>query len=163
MPQTSTRLARLEDIPVLAMFEREIARLSFPDHPIEDLEYHAQRLRKAMAREPEGMTVLVDAESGEVLAWLWLATKTTLATGEHYGVVRSIYVRPVARRAGLGMMLAEYAMRHFQERGIPRVVATVHDANLVGARTLAKAGFERAHITFERRTPPDETPAPKAE
>jgi ribosomal protein S18 acetylase RimI-like enzyme len=151
MAQTSTRLARLDDIPVLAVFEREIARLAFPEDPIEDLEYHTGRLQRAMAREPEGMVVLVEPSSGERVAWLWLVTRTTLATGERYGVLRSLYVRPWARRAGLGTMLAGYAQRHFAERGIKRVVVTLHAGNLAGVRALTRAGFESIHVTLEWR------------
>ena len=151
MPHTSTRLARLEDIPVLALFERELARAAFPQDPIEDLEYHAQKLRKSLVREPEGMVVLVNPDSEEIVAWLWMATRAVLATDERYGVVRSIYVRPSARGAGLGGMLAQYALRCFEERGISRVVAKVHSENLPGVRTLASAGFEPIHTTLEWR------------
>ncbi|MEN6347666.1 MAG: GNAT family N-acetyltransferase [Armatimonadia bacterium] len=150
MPQTSTRLARLEDLPVLAVFEREVARANFPQAPLEDLTYHTEKLKRAFAREPEGMVVLVDAEGGDIVAWLWLSTRKTLATGERYGVIKSLYVRPSQRRLGLGTLLAQYAVRHFAQREIERIVATVHSSNLAGARTLAKAGFESCHVTYER-------------
>lgn len=151
MAQTSTRLARLDDLPVLAVFERELARLSHPDDPIEDLEYHQGRLQKALAREPEGMVVLVEPASGELVAWLWMVTRTTLATGERYGVVRSLYVRPWVRRQGLGTMLVDYARRHFAALGLQRVVATLHASNVAGMRTLARAGFESTQVTLEWR------------
>lgn len=153
MAQTSTRHARAEDIPVLAVFERELARASFPSDPIEDMEYHSERLRKALAREPDGMIVLVDSQSQEILAWLWTSVKRTLATGERYGVVRSIYVRPSVRRCGLGTLLAQYALRRFESLGIDRVVATVHTENLAGARTLARAGFAAEQVTYQWRAP----------
>jgi L-amino acid N-acyltransferase YncA len=151
VPQTTTRLARAEDIPVLAVFEREMARATFPSDPIEDLEYHAERLRKALTREPEGMIVLVDSESQEILAWLWTSVKRTLATGEQYGVLRSIYVRPSVRRCGLGTLLAQYALRRFESLGVSRVVATVHRDNLAAARTLSRAGFAAEHVTYQWR------------
>lgn len=152
MPQTSTRHARAEDMAVLAVFERELARASFPADPIEDLDYHADKLRKALARDPDGMVVLVDSQSQEILAWLWTSLKRTLATGEQYGIVRSIFVRPSVRRCGLGTMLAGYALRRFEGLGICRVVATVHSANLAGARTLARAGFGPEQVTYQWRT-----------
>lgn len=151
MPQTSTRLARAEDLPILALFEREMARLAFPDDPIEDLDYHADKLRKALVREPEGMVVLVDAQSEETVAWLWMVTRRVLATGEEYGVIRSIYVRPPARGEGLGTMLAQYARHYFDARGIRRIVAKIHADNLAGSRTLNKAGLEPIHLTLEWR------------
>jgi L-amino acid N-acyltransferase YncA len=151
MQQTSTRHARPEDLPVLALFERELARSNFPDDPIEDLDYHTERLRKALVREPEGMVVLVAPDTQDIIAWLWLVTRRTLATGEAYGVLRSLYVRPPARGAGLGAQLAHYAARYFQERSVHRVVATVHSQNLAGLRTFAKAGFRPVHTTLEWR------------
>ena len=153
MPQTSTRNARLGDLPVLALFERELARGAFPKDPIEDLEYHTEKLRKALVREPEGMVVLVDADTEEVAAWAWLVTRTTLATGERYGVVRSIYVRPSTRGAGLGALLAEYAVRYFKDRGITRITAKLHSTNAPGVHTLSKAGFQAIHTTLEWRAP----------
>ena len=151
MPQTSTRLAQPEDIPVLALFERELARCNFPENPIEDLDYHASRLRKGLVREPEGMVVLVAPETQEILAWLWVITKRTLATAEQYGVIRSLYVRASARNGGLGTMLAEYARSFLHERGIIRAVATVHTGNILAVRTLEKAGFAPIQSVLEWR------------
>lgn len=151
MPQTSTRLARTEDLPILAYLERELARAAFPEDPIEDLEYHLNKLRKALVREPDGMVVLVDSASDEIIAYLWVVTRTTLATGEKYGVLRSLYVRPAARGAGLGTLLAQYALRHFQQRGIHRVVAKVHSDNVAAIRTLHRSGFTNLHLTLQWR------------
>ena len=50
---------------------------------------------------------------------------------------------------GLGTLLAHYAVRHFAQREIDRIVATVHSGNLAGARTLAKGGFESCQVTYE--------------
>jgi len=151
MRQTSTRLARPEDIPVLAVFERELARVAFPDDPIEDLAYHEGKLRRAMLREPDGMVVIVDTETDQLLAWLWAGTKTTLATGERYGVLRSIYVRDPVRGQGLGRLLGEYAVRYFAGSDIHRVVAKVHSGGEAAQRLLEHIGFESVHITYELR------------
>ena len=153
MLQTSTRNATLDDIPILAIFERELARVNYPDAPIEDLDYHSGKLYKALARAPEGMVVLVNAETEEIVAWLWAVTKRTLATGESYGVLQSIYVRPQARRSGLGTMLAQYALRYFEGLGIRRIVAKAHADNTPGMGLLAKAGFKSTHISYEQLLP----------
>lgn len=150
MPQTSTRNATLDDVPILAIFEREMARVNFPDDPIEDLDYHSDRLYKALTREPEGMVVLFNAQTEEILAWLWAVTKRTLATGESYGVLQSIYVRPQARRSGLGTLLAQYALRYFEGLGVRRVVAKAHAENSAGMGLLAKAGFRSTHVSYEQ-------------
>ena len=151
MPQTSTRNATHDDVPILAIFEREMARANFPDDPIEDLDYHSDRLYKDLSREPEGMVVLFDPETEEILAWLWAVTKRTLATGESYGVLQSIYVRPQARRSGLGALLAQYALRYFEGLGVRRVVAKAHAENIAGMGLLDKAGFRSTHVSYEQR------------
>lgn len=154
-----SRLACAEDLPVLAIFERELARLSFPEDPILDLEYHTEKLRRAMEREPEGMIVQTiatdDAPAGdEIAAWLWLSTKRTLATAEPYGVLRSLYVRRPYRRHGLALSLAEYALRYFAGRGVKKIVAKVHAGNAPALQVLRHIGFEPLHTTLEYRLAP---------
>lgn len=154
-----SRLAGPEDLPVLAIFERELARLSFPEDPILDLEYHTEKLRRALEREPEGMIVQTiardDAPAGdEIAAWLWLSTKRTLATSEPYGVLRSLYVRRPYRRHGLALSLAEYALRYFQQRGVKKIMAKVHAGNAPALQVLRHIGFEPLHTTLEYRLAP---------
>lgn len=156
-----SRLATEEDIPVLAIFERELARLSFPEDPILDLEYHAEKLRRSMEREPEGMIVQTvsapDAPAGdEIASWLWLNTRRTLATAEAYGVLRSLYVRRRYRRHGLALSLAEYALRYFATRDVKKIVAKVHAENRAALQMLRRAGFESLHMTLQFRLEPGE-------
>lgn len=157
--ECASRLACKEDIPVLAIFERELARLSFPEDPILNLDYHAEKLRRALAREPEGMIVqTVTVEDAvtfdEIAAWLWLSTKRTLATGEPYGVLRSLYVRPRYRRHGLALSLADYALRYFARRGVKKIMAKVHAGNAPALQVLRRVGFRPLHTTLEYRIAP---------
>jgi ribosomal protein S18 acetylase RimI-like enzyme len=149
----SPRQAREEDLPVLAVFERELARLSFPDDPIMDLSYHEAKLRRALRAEPEGLIVLTTEDDADIVGWLWMTGKTALATGERYGVIRSLYVRHDLRRQGLASALVSYARRYFASRGITRVVAKVHVQSEGGRRTLQRGGFEPLHLTYEYRAP----------
>jgi len=156
-----SRLACVADLPVLAIFERELARLAFPEDPILDLEYHAEKLRRAMEREPEGMIVQTivteSAPAGdEIAAWLWLSTRRTLATAEPYGVLRSLYVRRPYRRHGLALSLAEYALRYFAQRGVKKIMAKVHAGNAPAVQVLRHIGFEPLHTTLEYRLAPGE-------
>ena len=157
MPETtsisssSARPAQPRDLPVLAICERELAKLSFPDDPILDLKYHEEKLTRALASDPEGMVVLTDDATGEIVAWLWMGMRKTLATGERYGIVRSIYVRPEYRGRGLGSSLAEYARRYFDGKSIAKVYAKLHADNAGGIRLLEKVGFEELHVTMEWR------------
>lgn len=149
--QISTRQAHEEDLPVLAVFERELAKASFPDDPITDLSYHEAKLRRALKTEPEGMIVLTTPDDMDIVGWLWMTGKTTLATRERYGVIRSLYVRHDLRRQGLAATLTAYAQRYFAARGIHRVVAKLHINSEAGERTLHAAGFKPLHITYEWR------------
>ena len=150
------RQARAEDLPVLAVFERELARLSFPDDPITDLSYHEAKLQRALRAEPEGLVVLTTERDEDIVGWLWISGKTALATGERYGVIRSLYVRHDLRRQGFASALVSYALRYFASRGIKRVVAKTHVTCEGARRTLARAAFEPLHLTYEYRAP--ETP-----
>jgi ribosomal protein S18 acetylase RimI-like enzyme len=156
-----SRAATEEDIPVLAIFERELARLSFPEDPILDLDYHAEKLARSMEREPEGMIVQCvssdESPAGdEIASWLWLSTKRTLATSEAYGVLRSLYVRRHYRRHGLALSLAEYALRYFAARDIKKIMAKIHAENSAALKVLRRAGFEPLHTTLQFRLEPGE-------
>ncbi len=149
--ELSTRLARRADLPVLAVIERELARLAFPDDPVLDMDYHQQKLLRAMKKEPAGMVVLTTADDQDIVGWLWAVGKTALATGERYGVIRSLYVRPDLRRQGLGSALARHARNYFTALGIERIVAKTHFADEAGQRTLKRLGFTPLHVTLEWR------------
>jgi ribosomal protein S18 acetylase RimI-like enzyme len=151
----SARPAQPRDLPVLAIFERELAKQSFPADPILDLDYHERKLARALAAQPDGMIVLTDDATGEIAAWLWMATRKTLATGEQYGIVRSIYVLPDYRGKGLGRCLAQYARRYFDGKDLGKVVAKVHATNTAGIRLLRQIGFEELHVTMEYRSGED--------
>jgi len=156
-----SRLATEEDIPVLAIFERELARLSFPEDPILDLDYHAEKLRRSLEREPAGMivqTVRADESPAgdEIASWLWLSTRRTLATSEAYGVLRSLYVRRRYRGHGLALSLAEYALRHFAARDVKKIMAKIHSENKAALQVLRRAGFEPLHTTLQFRLEPGE-------
>lgn len=156
-----TRLATEEDLPVLAIFERELARSAFPDDPIVDLSYHRDKLQRALRTEPEGMVVMVATGPGvpggaELAAWLWLSTKRTLATGERYGVLRSLYVRARWRGRGLAEDLVNYCLRYFAQRDVTRVVAKVHQDNAAAISLLRSGGFRPVHLTLERRLTADD-------
>jgi ribosomal protein S18 acetylase RimI-like enzyme len=155
-PELSTRLAREDDLPVLAVFERELARLAFPDDPITDLSYHEAKLRRALRTEPEGLVVLTADDDHDVVGYLWVTGRTTLATGERYGVVRSLYIRHDLRRQGLATALGRYGLRYFAARGVTRIVAKLHVDNEAAQRTLERLGFEALHLTLEWRAGQEE-------
>ncbi len=158
--EVSTRFAIEDDLQTLAIYERQLACLSFPDDPILDLDYHYDKLARALRAEPDGMVVLTLEE--EVVGWLWMTTKISLATRERYGVLRSVYVREDLRRQGLAKSLGQYCLRYFRSRGVHRVVAKVHYENTEAIGLLKVLGLELMHLTFEYSGPGRE-PAPVAD
>lgn len=158
--EVSTRFAIEDDLQTLAVYERQLACLSFPEDPILDLDYHYGKLLRALRAEPDGMVVLTLEE--DVVGWLWMSTKVSLATRERYGVLRSIYVREDLRRQGLAKSLGQYCLRYFHSRGIHRVVAKIHHENPEAAGLLKVIGFELMHLTFEYTGPTREPGAAAA-
>ena len=156
--EVSTRFAIEDDLETLAIFEREIACLSFPEDPILDLRYHHEKLQRAMKAEPDGMVVLTLEE--DVVGWLWMSTKISLATKERYGVLRSIYVREDLRRQGLAKSLVQYCLRYFDSRGMQRIVAKVHHENEPALGLMRRIGFEPLHVTCEYRSSREPPQAP---
>jgi ribosomal protein S18 acetylase RimI-like enzyme len=149
--EVSTRFAIEDDLQTLAIYEREIACRSFPDDPITDLQYHYDKLKRAMRAEPDGLVVLTLEE--DVVGWLWMRTKVSLATKERYGVLQSLYVREDLRSQGLAKSLAQYCIRYFENRGIHRIVCKVHRENDSGRALLQRVGLKPMHLTYEYRTP----------
>jgi L-amino acid N-acyltransferase YncA len=149
--EVSTRFAIDDDLETLAIYEREIACTSFPEDPITDLNYHYRKLVRAMRAEPDGMIVLTLEE--DVVGWLWMSTKITLANKERYGVLRSIYVREDLRNQGLAKSLAQYCIRYFESNGIHRVVAKIHHENDGAKALMQRIGLELVHLTYEYRSP----------
>lgn len=149
--EISTRQAREEDLAVLAVFERELAKTAFPADPITSLSYHEAKLRRALRAEPEGLIVLTTEDDNDIVGWLWMTGKTALATGERYGVIRSLYVRHDLRRQGFATTLANYAQRYFAARGITRVVAKIHVGCESAAHILERLAFKPLHVTYEWR------------
>jgi ribosomal protein S18 acetylase RimI-like enzyme len=148
--EVSTRFAIEDDLQTLAIYERQIAIISFPDDPILDLQYHHDKLKRALRSDPDGMVVLTLEE--DVVGWLWMRTKVSLATKERYGVLQSVYVREDLRCQGLAKSLVQYCIRYFEAKGIHRIVCKVHHENEAGKALLQRVGLQPVHLTYEYRT-----------
>jgi len=115
------------------------------------LQYHYDKLKRAMRTEPNGLVVLTLEE--DVVGWLWMRTKVSLATKERYGVLQSVYVREDLRKQGLAKSLVQYCLRYFESRGIHRVVAKVYHENESAKALLQRVGLQPTHLNYEYRTP----------
>jgi GNAT superfamily N-acetyltransferase len=144
---TLVRRASPDDIGRLVEFEIEIARISFPEDPMDDPEAHAKKLTKAMEKDPRGMFVL--EERGQVIGWLWIMMNTNFLTGERYATFRSFAMAEAWRGTSLTEAFFRYGLEYCRKEGVIHVTGKVHVSN-IAMRTLYKtAGFQPTHLTME--------------
>jgi ribosomal protein S18 acetylase RimI-like enzyme len=143
------RQATPADVPTIAEFEIEIARLSFPENPIIDPAAHRKKICKALAQTPEGMfAAQID---GQVVGWLWVTLNTSFTTGERYATLRSLAVHRGWRGNGIGRSLVAFAIDYCRGNGAQWITGKVHVDN-ARMRTLFRAtGFRPKHLTMEFR------------
>lgn len=145
------RPAREEDLPALARFEVEIARISFSDNAVEDPEVHHRKLHKAMRRDPEGMFVAA-REGEEPIGWLWMALNTNSFTGDRYVNFRSLATADVPQRSAVAEALLETGLDFARRNEVTRVVGKVHVGNVPMRTLYHKYGFQATHLTMELTT-----------
>jgi L-amino acid N-acyltransferase YncA len=146
------RAARVEDLPAIAGFEAEIARVSFGDEAIEDLALHRKRVAGALGKPGEVTLVAVAAAAPEVpVGWAWLSGRTNSLTGARYGNFRSLAAAEGPDRSEVAELLMAAVLSAATEAGYQHLTGKVHASNL-GMRSLyRKFGFEAAHLTMEWR------------
>jgi ribosomal protein S18 acetylase RimI-like enzyme len=143
------RQATHADVPVIAEFESEIARVSFPENPIVDPRVHRKKLGKALARAPEGM--FVAQIDGQTVGWLWITLNTSFTTGERYATLRSLAVHPGWRGNGIGRSLVAFAIDYCREGGARWIVGRVHVDNTRMRALFRATGFRPKHLAMEFR------------
>ena len=147
--QLEVRGFEWDDFHVVLEFEREIARKSFPDAPMLDIDYHRGKLETAMKREPRGLQVAV--WDNQIIGWLWLRTEKDRTTDERFGYIKSIIVTSKYRHQGVGRKLMDAAKRYFSSRGIDRIDLIVSASNYPAAFFFEETGFEGQHSTLRLR------------
>jgi ribosomal protein S18 acetylase RimI-like enzyme len=146
------RQAEGRDLPALVDFEILIARISFPDDPVDDPEIHRKKLSKAMERDREGMFV-AESQGGEVVGWLWVALNTNFLTGEQYATFRSLAVAPGPDSADAADALFAHGIDYARDKGVTEITGKVHVANVSMRVIYRKFGFEAEHLTMKKRLP----------
>ncbi len=137
------------DFPTVLEFEREISRISFPDAPLMDEDFHKEKLQKA--RRQKGNFLKVATLQEEVVGWLWLRSEKDRNTGERFGYVKTIIVKPEHRHQGFGRRLIDFADQVFTEDGIRRIDLIVGAANYDATLFFEEVGFERQYSTMRKR------------
>jgi GNAT superfamily N-acetyltransferase len=138
-----------ESVRDVAAFEAEIARISFPDDPVTDLDFYARRLRKSIAdREEEPLTGWVD---GTLAAWAWIAPRKNFITGERYADLRSFYVIADYRGAGVALRLMRRCLEFCTEHKLTRIVGRTAFDNESMRAIYDLYEFQPKHIVYERK------------
>lgn len=137
------------DFPTILEFEREISKISFPEAPLMDEDYHKEKLQKATRQKTNWLKVATLHE--EIVGWLWLRTEKDRNTGERFGYVKTIIVKPEHRHQGFGRKLIDYADQLFSEEGIGRIDLIAGATNYDATLFFEEVGFERQYSTMRKR------------
>lgn len=143
------RPARASDLDELARFEADIARISFGDDAVVDLDVHRKKLTRAMEKDPRGMFA---ADAGErVAGWLWVALNTNFLTGDRYANFRSLATDEADRGTELPELLLDAGLRFACGEGATEVTGRVHVANERMRMLYRKFGFEASYLVLRRK------------
>ena len=147
----TVRQAEERDLEAIVGFEVQIARISFPDDPVDDPAIHRKKLAKAMERDREGMFVAGAGLGDEVVGWLWVALNTNFLTSQPYATFRSLAVSPGPDSAGVADLLFAHGIEYARSKGVSEITGKVHVANVSMRVIYRKFGFEAEHLTMKKR------------
>ena len=122
------RLRPLEekDLETVAVFEGEIAKISFPDDPITDTNFYIKKLKQLMANKDAAAFV---AESGgEVVGWANVSQRQNFITKEKYADFHSIYVAPEWMGRKVGSALLPALIDASRSLGFEQMIAVIGGA-----------------------------------
>ena len=156
-PQFRLRRLEAQDIETVASFEREIAKISFPDDPITDLNFYAQKLRRCL--DDANAAAIVAEDHTGVVGWAHVSTRRNFITKEAYGDFHSIYISPSQRGTGVASELAAAVFDFCRDRELRRVVFRTRATNERMKAVLDRLGFSATQIYYEKTLDEDERPA----
>ena len=138
------------DAETVIAFQEDNFSLNFSDfimtHRFEE-SFRAD-LRRAANDRSQGLFVIeVD---GQLVAFLWLVILANNWTGERYGYINNLYVRPEFRHQGLGTQCMEKAESFFRSRGIRKVRLTVSCGNAAAVSLYQKMGYGTIRFDMEK-------------
>ncbi|MFZ2158380.1 MAG: GNAT family N-acetyltransferase [Bradyrhizobium sp.] len=144
------RLRPLEekDLETVAVFEGEIAKMSFPDDPITDTRFYVKKLKQLMANK-DAATFVAESE-GEPVGWANVSQRQNFITKEKYADFHSIYVAPSQRGGGVVSALVNAVFDHCRKQGLDKVVFRTRANNERMKSVLARVGFVPTQIYYEK-------------
>ena len=147
-PKARLRPLRTEDIEIVASFERDIAKVSFPDDPITDLGFYMKKVGK-LVDDRNAATFVAEDDSG-VVGWAYVSKRQNFITKETYADFHSIFVSPSQRGTGTADRLAEAVFDFCRKQKLDRVVFRTRATNEPMKAVLARIGFVPAQIFYEK-------------
>lgn len=148
----AVRAARASDLDTLARFEADIARVSFGDDAVTDLDVHRKKLERAMEKDPRGM--FAADEGDRVAGWLWVSLNTNFLTGDRYANFRSLAIDEADRGTELPELLLDAGLRFACDEGAAEVTGRVHVGNEAMRTIYRKFGFEASYLVLRRKCIP---------
>lgn len=138
------------DAEVVYSFQEDTFSVNFPDFIMTRRFETAFRndLRRATNDRNHGVFV-VEIE-GEVVGFLWVAIFSNTWTGERYGYINNIYVRPELRERGIGNMMMAKAESFFRFHHLRKLRLTVTSSNAAALGLYQKAGFQIQRHEMEK-------------
>jgi L-amino acid N-acyltransferase YncA len=118
-PEARLRPLQVKDVEAVASFERDIARISFPDDPITDLDFYMKKVRKLI--DDRGAATFVAEAGGEVVGWAYVSKRQNFITKESYADFHSIFVSPSQRGTGTAGKLVEAVFDYCRNEKLDRV------------------------------------------
>ena len=148
--KSPARLRRLEeqDVETVAGFEREIAKISFPDDPITDLKFYANKVER-LVNDDRAACFVAEDDTG-VVGWAYVSERRNFITKERYADFHSIYVDPSQRGGGVVNMLCEAIFGYCREQKFGHVVFRTRATNEPMKKVLARVGFVPTQIYYEK-------------
>jgi RimJ/RimL family protein N-acetyltransferase len=147
-PKARLRPLKTEDIEIVASFERDIAKISFPDDPVTDLAFYMKKIGK-LVDDRNAATFVAEDDSG-VVGWAYVSKRQNFITKETYADFHSIFVSPSQRGAGTADRLAEAVFDFCRNQKLDRVVFRTRATNEPMKAVLARVGFVPTQILYEK-------------
>jgi RimJ/RimL family protein N-acetyltransferase len=148
-PEARLRPLQAKDVEAVASFERDIAKISFPDDPVTDLDFYIKKVRKLI--DDRGAATFVAEAGGEVVGWAYVSKRQNFITKESYADFHSIFVSPSQRGTATVGKLVDAVFDYCRNEKLDRVVFRTRATNEPMKAVLARVGFVPTQIFYERQ------------
>ena len=148
-PEVRLRPLQAGDVEAIASYEREIAKISFPDDPITDLGFYIKKVTRLI--DDKGAATFVADDGKDVVGWAYVSKRQNFITKEAYADFHSIFVSPSQRGTTTAGRLCQAVFDFCAREKLDRVVFRTRATNEPMKAVLARVGFVPTQIFYERQ------------